>query len=43
MAQLANGDEQAARKNLEAALSGGTKFRGVDEAQSTLNGLKKSG
>jgi tetratricopeptide (TPR) repeat protein len=43
MAQLANGDPLGARRNLEAALSGGAKFDGADEAQSALNELKKTG
>jgi tetratricopeptide (TPR) repeat protein len=42
MAQIANGDPQAARKNLEAALSTGQAFRGVEEAQSALNAMKKA-
>jgi tetratricopeptide (TPR) repeat protein len=43
MAQVANGDPQAARKNLEAALGSGKPFRGAEEAQSTLNTIKEAG
>jgi tetratricopeptide (TPR) repeat protein len=42
MAQLRSGEQQAARQNLESALSGDRLFPGIDEARATLAQLKKS-
>ena len=43
MAELRSGQSQRARDNLEAALAGGAKFPGVEEAKTVLASLGKAG
>jgi tetratricopeptide (TPR) repeat protein len=43
MAQLRNGDRDAARQNLEAAVAANRSFLGVKEAQAALDELKRAG
>jgi Tfp pilus assembly protein PilF len=43
MVQYRNGDREAARKNLDAALKSNEKFFGADEARATLQSLAGAG
>lgn len=43
MAQLRTGDTEAGRRNIQQAIDSGRPFLGVNEARSTLAGLKKVG
>lgn len=43
MAQLRTGDRNAARENLEAAMSAGKPFAGAKEAQAALEEIRRSG